>query len=134
VSPNRPLYIFSVLANLLAIAAVLSNCGGSSTPAANTITISNYTYSPSNLSVTPGTTVTVVNQDGTNHSLTSQSALGSYTAGAVNGVQFDTGPFTGTASFTISSTAQVGSVIPYFCTVHKGTMGMGQGQITIVAP
>ncbi|MGO9829697.1 MAG: hypothetical protein ACLPJH_06115 [Myxococcaceae bacterium] len=119
---------------VLAATAFLWTCGSSSTPSANTITIANYTYSPSNLLVQPGATVTVVNADGTDHSLTSQSAMNMYTPGAVNNVQFDTGPFVGTTTFTISSTAQVGTVIPYFCTVHKATMGMGQGQIAIIAP
>ena len=119
---------------MLCVGVLLSNCGSSPSNSANTITIANYTYTPSNLSVPAGTTVTVVNRDGTNHSLTSQSALGNYTPGAVNSVQFDTGPFAGTANFTISSTAQVGTVIPYFCTVHKATMGMGQGQITVTGP
>ena len=130
-SVYRSLYVLSVLA----VAAFSVNCGSSSsTPAANTITISSFLYSPTNLSVQPGATVTVVNADGTQHSVTSQTAMGAFTAGAVNNVQFDTGAFTGTKTFTISATATVGTVIPYFCIVHLGTMGMGQGQITIVAP
>ncbi|MGO9063570.1 MAG: plastocyanin/azurin family copper-binding protein [Myxococcaceae bacterium] len=129
-SLHRPLRLLVVLA----ASAFLWTCGSSSTPALNTITISNYTYSPSNLSVQPGTTVTVINADGTDHSVTSQTALSTYAPGAVDNVQFDTGPFVGRTTFTISSTAQAGTVIPYYCSVHKGTMGMGQGQITIVAP
>ena len=102
-------------------------------PAANTIVISNYEYNPTNLSVKPGTTVTVINEDsGTQHSVTSESVAGAYTPGVVNGVQFDTGAFTGTTTFTIPSTATAGTVIPYFCTVHLSMMG--PGQITIVAP
>ena len=128
-SPNRPLPFLGVLA----AAALLCNCGSSS-PAANTITIANYLFNPSNLSVTAGATVTVVNEDGTQHSVTSQTAFGNYVLGAVNAVQFDTMPFVGTTTFGISAAAQAGTVVPYFCTVHKGTMGMGQGQITIAAP
>ena len=118
----------------IALGVLVCDCGSSgSSNSADTITISNFLYSPSNLSVKPGTTITVVNQDSTAHTLTSQSALGDFTKGAVSGVEFDTGSFTGTTTFTIPSTAPVGTVIPYFCTIHKSTMGMGQGQITIVA-
>lgn len=126
--PNR---IARILASL-AVAGLACHCG-SSTPAANTITISNFQFSPSNLSVTPGTTVSVANEDPMQHSLTSETQLGMYVAGAVGGVSFDTGAFEGSTSFVIPSTATVGTVIPYFCTVHTDTMGMGQGQITIVA-
>jgi plastocyanin len=60
---------------LVALAGLLCNCGSSS--AAHSITISNYAYSPSNQSVTPGMTITVVNNDtAIQHSLTSQAALG----------------------------------------------------------
>lgn len=130
-SPDRPL----PLVGALAVAALLCNCGSSSPAAnANTITIANYLYSPSNLSVKAGATVTVVNDDGTQHSVTSQTAFGNFVLGAVSGVQFDTTPFTNTTTFSISASAPAGTVVPYFCTVHKGTMGMGQGQITIAAP
>ncbi len=116
---------------LVAAAGVFCSCGSSSP---NTITISNYAYSPSNLSVKPGTTITVVNNDAAiQHSLTSQAALGDYVAGAVSGVTFDSGPFAGPESRTIiiPTTATPSAVIPYFCTVHLSMMG--QGTITIVA-
>ena len=117
---------------LVAAAGVLCSCGSSSTPSANTITISNYAYSPSNLSVTPGTTITVVNNDTVQHSLTSEAALGDYLAGGVSGVAFDTGPFgPGSRTITIPTTATPGTVIPYFCTVHRSMMT--QGTVTVVA-
>jgi plastocyanin len=107
-----------------------------SSPSANpnTITISNFDYSPTNLSVKPGTTITVVNEDSaqTEHTVTSESVVGAYTPGTVSGVQFNTGPITGTTTFTIPTTAVPGTVIPYFCTIHLAMMG--PGQITIVAP
>jgi plastocyanin len=117
---------------LLVVAVIAARCGGAQTPAGPTITISSYAYSPSNLSVKAGTTVTVVNQDSVAHTLTSQSTASSYQPGAVNGVQFDTGSFTGTTTFTIPAAAPTGTVIPYYCTVH-GRM-MGTGQITIASP
>jgi plastocyanin len=114
--------------------ALACHCGSSTPLPANTIAISNFQYSPTNLSVTPGTTVTVENRDPMQHSLTSETQFGMYVAGAVANVSFDTGAFEGAnASFVIPSSATPGTVIPYFCTVHTNTMGMGQGQITIVA-
>ena len=101
------------------------------TTAAPTITIQNNAYSPSNLDVSPGDTVTVINQDAVPHSVTSQSATGNFTPGAVNGVAFDTGVFAAnaTATFTIPASAPANTVVPYYCTVHL--QGMGQGTVTI---
>jgi plastocyanin len=95
-----------------------------------TITIQNFAYSPSNLDVPPGATVTVVNRDSVAHSVTSESALGNFTPGGVNGVSFDTGNFAaGTRSFTIPPSAPMGTVVPYYCVPH--TSGMPQGTVTI---
>jgi plastocyanin len=138
----------------LTLAGVLAACGGSSsnpmaptptttvtptptptaTPtAAATITIQAFTWMPQNLEVAPGTTVTVVNKDNTQHSVTSEATPGAFTPGAVNGVQFDSGAFgTGTRTFTIPANAPVGTVIPYYCTVHLSNM-VNMPTITIVA-
>ena len=95
-----------------------------------TITIQNFAYSPSNLDVPPGATVTVVNRDTAPHSVTSESAVGNFTPGAVNGVSFDTGNFgAGTRTFAISPSAPSGTVVPYYCAVHLSTMP--QGTVTI---
>ena len=72
------------------------------------------------------------NQDGYAHSVTSESSLDSFQNGAVNGVSFDTGTFTGTRSFTISADAPVGTVVHYYCSAH--TSSMSQPTVTIVAP
>lgn len=98
--------------------------------AASTITIRGYAYSPTNLTVAPGTTITVVNLDSVSHSVTSESAAGQFTPGAVNGVSFDTGLFTGQHAFTVPNSAPSGTVIPYYCTSHKSMMAT-RGQITI---
>jgi len=120
---------------LVAIALLATSCscggsGGSNNP--NAITIQSFVYSPANLTVKPGATVTVVNRDNDAHSVTSTPSETSFTPGAVNGVSFDTGAFHGTTTFTISATASPGTVVPYFCVPH-GSM-MGHGSITIAAP
>jgi plastocyanin len=138
--------MLSRISTAAALAGLMLACGSSSNTStttqpittASTITIQNLTFSPSNLSVTPGTTVTVNNRDnGTLHSVTSQSAQGQYVAGSVGGVSFDTGLFLGvsTRTFTIPSSAAVGTVIPFFCQNHKQMMtNATQAQITVVAP
>ena len=64
------------------------------------------------------------------HTLTSESAIDSYTPGPVNGVQLDVAAPTGTSTFTIPGAAPPGTVLPYFCFIHLAMMG--QGQLTIV--
>jgi len=126
-----------VLAGVLS--AALAGCGsdGGSTSSGGggggfTITIQNMAFSPVRLAVPPGATVTVNNMDaGTPHSVTSQAADGAFTPGAVGGVQFDTGAFTGTRTFTIPANAPAGTVIPYYCTVHTGSMATPNGAIEI---
>ena len=125
------------------LAALLAACGGGSsndggtttpsgnpgnTPAANpsssfVITIRGLAFDPLRLEVTPGATVTVRNMDNMPHSVTSQSAPGTFRAGAANGVSFDTGVFSsGDRTFTIPANATAGSTVPYFCLSHLQTM------------
>ncbi len=114
--------------------AVCCGSPGSSTgePAAF-LRISNLSFSPVNLSVSPGATVIVVNDDSMPHSVTSEASVGAFAPGAVGGVSFDTGAFTGETYFVIPSTASDGTVIPYYCTVYKGLMNTPDGSITISA-
>jgi plastocyanin len=96
------------------------------------LTISAYAYSPSNLSVAPGTSVTVINRDVDAHSVTSTNSSTAFVPATVNGVFLDTGAFRGTTRLAIPRSARPGTVIPFFCTEH-GRM-MGTGTFTIVAP
>lgn len=96
------------------------------------ITIQNLTFSPANLDVPPGATVTVRNLDGIQHSATSEAAAGDFTPGAVSGISFDTGLFTsGTRTFDIPATAAAGTVIHYYCRFHLGAMTPPNPTITI---
>ncbi|WP_194906672.1 cupredoxin domain-containing protein [Catenulispora rubra] len=74
---------------------------------ASQIVISNFAFSPADLTVTAGQTVTVVNNDSTTHTLT-----------ATTGKAFDTGDLTPgkTATFTAPTTP---GTYPYICTIHQ---------------
>ncbi len=139
-----------------ALLAALVACGGGSsssgsstgtttppatpgaTPAANPtsqneITIKGMAFSPLKLEVAPGATVTVRNLDGMPHSVTSESTAGAFRPGAASGVSFDTGQFTGERTFTIPANAPLGATIPYYCSVHLGTMATPNGEIVVTA-
>lgn len=131
----RSLAVLSIA--VVAGMAVAWGCGGSSSNDNRLgpgfyISISGMSFSPLDLPVPPGATVTVVNP-AMEHSVTSETTAGAFTLGAVNGVSFDTGVFIGQKSFTIPSSATEGTVIPYFCRNHLGTMTTPTGTITIRA-
>jgi plastocyanin len=111
--------------------------GGAATPgtpptSAAVITIEGLTFSPLNVTVPPGATVTVRNMDGIVHSVTSEAAVGSFSPGAVDGVSFDTGLYTsGDRTITIPPNAAPGTIIPFFCRFHLAMMP--QGTITVQA-
>lgn len=113
-----------------------STGGGTSLDAANpgpyTIVIKQFAYVPASLDIPAGETLWIVNRDVEQHSVTSESKVGDFVAGAVNGVQFDSGMVNpdATGSLKLSASAPAGTVIPYFCTVHKSTMG--EGHLTIL--
>lgn len=128
-----------------ALGAAAAGCGSSSSSNDNgggqttqgtgsgfTITIHDMAFSPEPLAVPPGATVTVVNMDGSMpHSVTSESSDDAFTKGAASGVQFDTGAFTGQATFTIPANAPAQARIPYFCTVHTRGMATPNGHLVI---
>jgi hypothetical protein len=70
--------------------------------------------------------------DSVPHTVTSETNPNAFTPGAVAGVQFNTGPFTGTTTFTIPANAPVGTVIPYFCQIHLQAIH-NRPTITVVA-
>jgi len=112
-----------------------------------TITIQGYAFSPLELTVDAGTTIRVVNLDSMAHTVTSEASDNAFVPGAVAGVSFDTGQVnpgtdtgggygyvrgaTGSATFTIPASAPSGTVVPYFCVNHGGTMVTPNGHITI---
>jgi plastocyanin len=97
------------------------------------ITIQNFTFIPGNIEVPAGTTITVRNLDSMVHSVTSETSPGTFMFGTVDGVAFDTGAFIGEKQIVIPAGAIVGTIIPYFCTVHRASM-RNEGRITVAAP
>jgi plastocyanin len=93
--------------------------------------ISGFAFSPAGLTIDAGTTLLVLNDDGAPHTVTSEASDNAFVPGSVSGVSFDTGTIAahGTAQITIPSTAGSGTVIPFFCNVHKSSMG--NGHITV---
>jgi len=88
---------------------LLSGCTQQkSTGSPNTITIENYTFSPSNLTVTPGTNVTWINNQNVNHRIVIQ--------GLVNSSILQTGQ-----SFTYTF-SNIG-IYDYSCSIHPNMKG-----------
>jgi plastocyanin len=96
------------------------------------ITISNFTFSPSDLQVKAGAVISIVNQDTAPHTVTSEAKQGDFSPGGVAGVTFDSGNIASGASgsITIPASAPPGTVIPYYCVYHLGSM-KGSAQITV---
>ncbi len=109
---------------LLGLSLPAAGCGGGSdgptdpgTDGGNTVTVSNNSYSPAGLSVTPGTTVTW------------QWAP----AAVEHNVTFDDGPQSPTqSSGTFPRTFASAGSFPYHCTIHGATVM--SGTITVTAP
>lgn len=78
--------------------------------AASTIVIKDFEYAPANITVSPGATVTVVDQDTSNHTVTAQDRA------------FDTGNIPGTATGTFVAPTASGSY-PYLCSIHPFMTG-----------
>jgi len=116
--------------------ALLTGCGSSSPsnlPPGFYISIASMRFEPLDLAAPPGATITVINDDSVDHSVTSEAAAEDYTPGGVAGVSFDTGPFMGETSFTLPQDAPEGTVIPYYCQVHKSAMATKTGTVTVKA-
>src|SRR4051812_48848421 len=97
------------LLSVLAIGILLFACSKSSSPAMNTnnpntVSIKNMAFSPATLSITTGTTVTWVNNDGTTHTVTADDL--SFSSGnIIPGQSF-------THTFSNAGTAT------YHCSIH----------------
>lgn len=110
----------AVVVAALATMASVAGCGSSGTgpargapggsgSAGDTIVIKNFAFSPANLSVSPGATVTVHNEDPTTHTVT---------ATAPHDKAFNTGDIGANATVTFTAPTKAGSY-PYICLIHQ---------------
>lgn len=94
---------------------IFSGCGTSrhsaAAPAGDTIVIRNFAFSPGTLTVAPGATVTVRNEDQATHTVTA------------NGKAFDTGDIPGGHTVTFKAPSKPGQY-PYICQIHQYMTGM----------
>ncbi|MGY0461098.1 cupredoxin domain-containing protein [Kitasatospora sp. cg17-2] len=90
-----------------------SSAASSAPAGAVTVTIKDFKFDPATLTVAPGTTITVTNQDDTGHTLT---------AIAPNAGAFDTGLLEQGKSATITAPTAPGSY-PFHCDVHPTMTG-----------
>jgi plastocyanin len=81
-------------------------------PAGNSVSIKNFAFDPSTLTVKAGTAVTWVNNDGALHALVSDTG---------SPVAFSSDPFATGASYTFTFT-QPGTY-PYNCSIHPAMKG-----------
>lgn len=103
---------------LAVIAALAVGCGTSNPPAAapftpstpDTIVISNFMFMPMDLTVAPGTKITVRNDDGATHTLTGANKA------------FDTGDIKPGGTATITAPGKPGSYA-YICDIHQFMQG-----------
>jgi plastocyanin len=110
----------------LLVVLMLTACGGgsssSSAPAAagsrpassaaDTIVIKNFKFQPANLSVAPGTVVTVRNEDSVTHTVTDKA----------DSKLFGTGDIVAGQTVTFKAPDQAGSYV-YLCTIHQFMTG-----------
>jgi plastocyanin len=113
----------TVCAVLIILACTAAGCSSSPAPSSassvqpaapggNTISIKNFAFEPSTLTVKAGTTVTWVNNDGASHTIVSDTG---------SPVSFSSDPFATGASYTFTFT-QPGTY-PYHCSIHPAMKG-----------
>lgn len=79
--------------------------------APETVVIRNFAFVPSSLTVAPGTTITVTNQDRAPHTMTARNRA------------FDSGTIPGGQSGHITAPSTPGTY-PYICTIHPSMTGV----------
>jgi plastocyanin len=112
-----------LLTMLVAVLGLVLGCGGGAGspagdgggPAAapgatDTIVMKSFTFTPTSLTVAPGTKITVVNQDQAPHTVTA------------NDKSFDSGNISGGQSGELTAPTKPGSY-PYICTIHQYMTG-----------
>src|SRR5438067_1696484 len=117
--------------------ALVAACGGSSSPSAPSgpqVTISDFSFSPSTLSIKAGTTVTWVNQGPMPHDTTSDT--GAWASASLAPPGGGGGPYGGgeTAGGSFHFTFNTPGSYPYHCNLHPPTNSLYRnfvGTITV---
>ncbi|MBI4411601.1 MAG: cupredoxin domain-containing protein [Deltaproteobacteria bacterium] len=116
---------------ILLVLILFVSCGSSSESAdeRTTITLSDMSFDPTELSALPGETIDVVNDDDVSHTVTSSSGPNAFD----NSGDFDTGSISPgeTVSLEIPADASLGDVFYFYCDIHEGIMDTPNGQITV---
>jgi plastocyanin len=107
-----------VLVSLVCAALLITGCGAgtgnqtnnTTATAPNTIVIKNFAFDPATLTVSPGATVTVKNEDTATHTVTA------------NDKSFDTGNVASGATRTFTAPGKPGSY-QYICSIHTYMQG-----------
>jgi plastocyanin len=117
-------FVLSIVCTaILIIACMAAGCSSSPGPATpattpassgggNTITIKNFAFNPSSLTVKTGTVVTWVNNDGVTHTIVSDTG---------SPAPFSSDPVSPGASYTVTFT-QPGTYM-YHCSIHPSMKG-----------
>lgn len=90
-------------------AAAPAHAGGAPAASAH-VTIKNFAFSPANLTVEPGATITVTNEDSVAHTFTARDGA------------FDTGDIAPGRTATVTAPSRPGTY-PYYCAVHQFMTG-----------
>ncbi|MGH3803335.1 MAG: cupredoxin domain-containing protein [Pseudonocardiaceae bacterium] len=130
-APRAASRVLAVSAAIFAILLVAVGCGGSTststgtgggTPAATTgaapgastgataVVIKDFTFGPANITVAPGTKISVMNSDGVTHTLTADDK------------SFDTGSISGGQAKELTAPTTPGKY-PFHCTPHPFMTG-----------
>jgi plastocyanin len=119
---------------LLALVFPFVSCGSSSDSGGGdddlTIIIDNMAFETTELNALPGDTITVINDDDEDHTVTSESAQNAFDDSG----DFDTGILEPgeTDTFTIPFDASIGDSFFFYCDVHEATMVTPNGRIDII--
>jgi len=115
------IFMILVILGMLAISGCTTDntgnnnsSGQSNNSTVNGVTIQNFAFNPSSLTVKAGTTVTWTNKDSTNHPVASDTGV--FNSGTLNNGE--------SYSFTFNQTG----TYPYHCTTHTSMKG------TIIVP
>ena len=106
---RKLIYLAALALVLIVVMAPSAGATGTTTTTTTTVSIQDFFFSPANVSVQPGTTVTWVNDGNVPHTVTSDDG------------QFDSGVLMPGDSYTVMFKGQ--GTITYYCAIHPSMTG-----------